>query len=82
MIEQSCALSHRAILASHESINCVLGSVFPAPQSAFISGLRNMCGLRREMVDGGGEEESMKFFLSVGISLYEMIQHFIRKQVL
>lgn len=82
VIEQSCAVSHRAILASRESSNCGLGSVFPAPHSAFISGLGNMYEMQREMVDGGGEEESMKLFLSVGISLYEMIQHFIRKKVL
>lgn len=41
-----------------------------------------MCGMQRGMVDGGGKEGSMKFFLSVSISLYEMNQHFIRKQVL
>lgn len=38
--------------------------------------------MQRGMIDGDGEEESMKLFLSVGIRIYEMIQHFIKKQVL
>lgn len=35
--------------------------------------------MQRGMIDGDGEEESMKLFLSVGIRIYEMIQHFIKK---